>query len=98
MRLTAHSMYLLVYSLEMVQSLNQFLYWLLYVNLLIVSSFLNISISSFCTFQQLFDIATSCRVVLCCRVAPLQKAGIVDLVKNRTDDMTLALGDGEFPF
>ncbi|KAK3017768.1 hypothetical protein RJ639_005084 [Escallonia herrerae] len=42
----------------------------------------------------LFDLATSCRVVLCCRVAPLQKAGIVDLVKSHTDDMTLAIGDG----
>ena len=46
-------------------------------------------------FLQLFDIATACRVVLCCRVAPLQKAGIVDLIKSRTDDMTLAIGDGE---
>ncbi|XVE80732.1 hypothetical protein DITRI_Ditri15bG0004100 [Diplodiscus trichospermus] len=44
--------------------------------------------------SELFDIATSCRVVLCCRVAPLQKAGIVDLIKSRTDDMTLAIGDG----
>ncbi|KAL2250305.1 phospholipid-transporting ATPase 1-like [Sesamum indicum] len=43
---------------------------------------------------ELFDLATSCRVVLCCRVAPLQKAGIVDLIKGRTDDMTLAIGDG----
>ncbi|KAL2319987.1 hypothetical protein Fmac_028956 [Flemingia macrophylla] len=42
----------------------------------------------------LFDLATSCRVVLCCRVAPLQKAGIVDLIKSRTDDLTLAIGDG----
>ncbi|GFP87407.1 phospholipid-transporting ATPase 1 [Phtheirospermum japonicum] len=42
----------------------------------------------------LFDLATSCKVVLCCRVAPLQKAGIVDLIKCRTDDMTLAIGDG----
>ncbi|XP_059296742.1 phospholipid-transporting ATPase 1-like [Lycium ferocissimum] len=42
----------------------------------------------------LFDLATSCRVVICCRVAPLQKAGIVDLIKSRTDDMTLAIGDG----
>lgn len=33
--------------------------------------------------------------MLCCRVAPLQKAGIVDLIKSRTDDMTLAIGDGE---
>ncbi|OMO53863.1 Cation-transporting P-type ATPase [Corchorus capsularis] len=44
--------------------------------------------------SELFNIATSCRVVLCCRVAPLQKAGIVDLIKSRTDDMTLAIGDG----
>lgn len=43
----------------------------------------------------MFDLATSCRVVLCCRVAPLQKAGIVDLIKCRTDDLTLAIGDGE---
>lgn len=46
-------------------------------------------------FPQLFDLATSCSVVLCCRVAPLQKAGIVDLIKTRTDDMTLAIGDGK---
>ncbi|CAM8966974.1 unnamed protein product [Rhodiola kirilowii] len=44
--------------------------------------------------EQLFQLATKCSVVLCCRVAPLQKAGIVALVKNRTDDMTLAIGDG----
>ncbi|GAA0166956.1 primary active transporter [Lithospermum erythrorhizon] len=43
---------------------------------------------------ELFDLATSCSVVLCCRVAPLQKAGVVDLIKSRTDDMTLAIGDG----
>lgn len=44
---------------------------------------------------QLFKVATACNVVLCCRVAPLQKAGIVALIKNRTDDMTLAIGDGK---
>lgn len=43
---------------------------------------------------ELFELATSCSVVLCCRVAPLQKAGIVDLIKSRTEDMTLAIGDG----
>ncbi|KAG8391056.1 hypothetical protein BUALT_Bualt01G0148200 [Buddleja alternifolia] len=43
---------------------------------------------------QLFELASKCSVVLCCRVAPLQKAGIVALIKNRTDDMTLAIGDG----
>lgn len=44
--------------------------------------------------EQLFKLASQCSVVLCCRVAPLQKAGIVALVKKRTDDMTLAIGDG----
>uniref|UniRef100_A0A5B7BT59 Phospholipid-transporting ATPase n=1 Tax=Davidia involucrata TaxID=16924 RepID=A0A5B7BT59_DAVIN len=44
--------------------------------------------------EQLFQLASKCSVVLCCRVAPLQKAGIVALIKNRTDDMTLAIGDG----
>ena len=29
-------------------------------------------------------------------MAPLQKAGIVALVKKRTADMTLAIGDGKF--
>ncbi|PIN02251.1 P-type ATPase [Handroanthus impetiginosus] len=44
--------------------------------------------------EQLFELASRCTVVLCCRVAPLQKAGIVALIKDRTDDMTLAIGDG----
>ncbi|XP_024026238.1 phospholipid-transporting ATPase 1-like isoform X2 [Morus notabilis] len=44
--------------------------------------------------EQLFELASKCSVVLCCRVAPLQKAGIVALVKSRTSDMTLAIGDG----
>ncbi|MQL77803.1 hypothetical protein Taro_010236 [Colocasia esculenta] len=44
--------------------------------------------------EELFKVATNCDVVLCCRVAPLQKAGIVALIKKRTDDMTLAIGDG----
>ncbi|XP_047176825.1 phospholipid-transporting ATPase 1-like isoform X1 [Vigna umbellata] len=44
--------------------------------------------------DEFFQLAIRCSVVLCCRVAPLQKAGIVALVKKRTDDMTLAIGDG----
>ena len=55
--------------------------------ILLITSSLMISL-------QLFDIATYCKVVICCRVAPLQKAGVVDLIKSRTDDMTLAIGDG----
>ncbi|AED90805.1 Phospholipid-transporting ATPase 1 [Arabidopsis thaliana] len=42
----------------------------------------------------LFQVACKCSAILCCRVAPFQKAGIVALVKNRTSDMTLAIGDG----
>ncbi|KAH7433028.1 hypothetical protein KP509_07G051000 [Ceratopteris richardii] len=44
--------------------------------------------------QELFDLATACQVVICCRVAPLQKAGIVSLVKRKSKEMTLAIGDG----
>ncbi|CAA2988488.1 phospholipid-transporting ATPase 1 [Olea europaea subsp. europaea] len=44
--------------------------------------------------EQLFEVASKCTVVLCCRVAPLQKAGIVALMKNRANEMTLAIGDG----
>ncbi|KAG9133139.1 hypothetical protein Leryth_023505 [Lithospermum erythrorhizon] len=44
--------------------------------------------------KQLFQLASTCNVVLCCRVAPLQKSGIVALIKNRANDMTLAIGDG----
>ncbi|MCO5566464.1 hypothetical protein L7F22_020141 [Adiantum nelumboides] len=44
--------------------------------------------------QELFDLATACQVVICCRVAPLQKAGIVSLVKQKSKEMTLAIGDG----
>eukprot|EP00850_Spirogloea_muscicola_P020055 SM000206S06264 [mRNA] locus=s206:210585:223850:+ [translate_table: standard] len=43
---------------------------------------------------ELYEVAAACTVVLCCRVAPLQKAGLVSLVKRRTDDITLAIGDG----
>lgn len=50
---------------------------------------------SFTLQAQLFKVATLCDVVLCCRVAPLQKAGIVALIKDRTDDLTLAIGDGK---
>lgn len=35
-----------------------------------------------------------CRAVLCCRVSPSQKAGVVRLVKDTLKVMTLAIGDG----
>jgi hypothetical protein len=31
---------------------------------------------------------------VCCRVAPLQKAGVVELIKRKAKEMTLAIGDG----
>jgi phospholipid-transporting ATPase len=48
--------------------------------------------------QDLYELAIACRVVICCRVAPLQKAGIVSLVKRKSKEMTLAVGDGTFFF
>uniref|UniRef100_A0A4W3KKH2 Phospholipid-transporting ATPase n=1 Tax=Callorhinchus milii TaxID=7868 RepID=A0A4W3KKH2_CALMI len=39
-------------------------------------------------------IACSCEAVICCRVTPLQKAHVVELVKKHTKAITLAIGDG----
>uniref|UniRef100_A0A7N5JA72 Phospholipid-transporting ATPase n=1 Tax=Ailuropoda melanoleuca TaxID=9646 RepID=A0A7N5JA72_AILME len=40
------------------------------------------------------DLALSCKAVICCRVSPLQKSEIVDVVKKRVKAITLAIGDG----
>jgi len=40
-----------------------------------------------------FELATSFMIVAC--VSPLQNAGIVDMIKSCTGDITLAIGDGE---
>ncbi|XP_064637664.1 probable phospholipid-transporting ATPase IA isoform X4 [Lineus longissimus] len=40
------------------------------------------------------DIALSCKAVICCRVSPLQKAELVELVKSKVKAITLAIGDG----
>uniref|UniRef100_A0A915Q6M5 P-type ATPase C-terminal domain-containing protein n=1 Tax=Setaria digitata TaxID=48799 RepID=A0A915Q6M5_9BILA len=40
------------------------------------------------------DIGCLCRAVVCCRVTPLQKALVVDLVKRNKKAVTLAVGDG----
>ncbi|KAF9478485.1 phospholipid-translocating P-type ATPase [Pholiota conissans] len=42
----------------------------------------------------LLRLATLCDGVICCRVSPLQKALIVQLVKDGLGAMTLAIGDG----
>ncbi|KAL2641929.1 hypothetical protein R1flu_009516 [Riccia fluitans] len=44
--------------------------------------------------QELYEVGSACKVVVCCRVAPLQKAGVVSLVKRKTKGITLAIGDG----
>ncbi|GFV88598.1 phospholipid-transporting ATPase IA [Trichonephila clavipes] len=40
------------------------------------------------------DIALSCKSVICCRVSPMQKAEIVEMVQLATNTVTLAIGDG----
>uniref|UniRef100_A0A8D0SBD4 Phospholipid-transporting ATPase n=1 Tax=Sus scrofa TaxID=9823 RepID=A0A8D0SBD4_PIG len=44
--------------------------------------------------KSFLNLALSCRAVLCCRLSPLQKAEIVDLVKSHVRAITLAIGDG----
>lgn len=38
--------------------------------------------------------ACLCQTVICCRVTPLQKAKVVQLVKKFKQVVTLAIGDG----
>lgn len=38
--------------------------------------------------------ACMCKAVICCRVTPLQKAQVVELVKKHKQAVTLAIGDG----
>ncbi|XP_074604533.1 ATPase phospholipid transporting 8B [Brevipalpus obovatus] len=40
------------------------------------------------------EVASRCKSVICCRVTPLQKALVVDLVKRHKKAVTLAIGDG----
>eukprot|EP00047_Mylnosiga_fluctuans_P014816 m.41382 g.41382 ORF g.41382 m.41382 type:complete len:1201 (+) comp5665_c0_seq3:81-3683(+) len=40
------------------------------------------------------ELSCACRVVVCCRSTPLQKAQVVQLVKEGKKVMTLAVGDG----
>ena len=40
------------------------------------------------------ELCTSCRAVVCCRVSPIQKAEMVELVKEHTGAITLSIGDG----
>nr|pir protein H06H21.10 [imported] - Caenorhabditis elegans [Caenorhabditis elegans] len=40
------------------------------------------------------EVACMCNAVICCRVTPLQKAQVVDLVKRNKKAVTLSIGDG----
>ncbi|XP_028678352.2 probable phospholipid-transporting ATPase IM isoform X1 [Erpetoichthys calabaricus] len=40
------------------------------------------------------DIACMCKTVICCRVTPLQKAHVVELIRKYKKAVTLAIGDG----
>ncbi|EPZ32698.1 Serine/threonine-dual specificity kinase domain-containing protein [Rozella allomycis CSF55] len=42
----------------------------------------------------LLELGCKCKAVICCRVSPLQKAQVVELVKHGKGSMTLAIGDG----
>ena len=45
--------------------------------------------------EQLFlEITCSCKSVICCRVTPLQKAKVVEMIKKNKRAVTLAIGDG----
>uniref|UniRef100_A0A3P9MY19 Phospholipid-transporting ATPase n=1 Tax=Poecilia reticulata TaxID=8081 RepID=A0A3P9MY19_POERE len=43
---------------------------------------------------ELLRTACMCKTVICCRVTPLQKAQVVELVKKYKQAITLAIGDG----
>jgi len=44
--------------------------------------------------RDFIDLCTSCKSVICCRVSPIQKADMVELVREHTGAISLAIGDG----
>ncbi|KAI8369516.1 uncharacterized protein BYT42DRAFT_521510 [Radiomyces spectabilis] len=44
--------------------------------------------------EELLTLGTQCMAVICCRVSPMQKAKVVNMVKKGLKVMTLAIGDG----
>jgi phospholipid-translocating ATPase len=42
----------------------------------------------------LLDVSRKCKSVICCRVTPLQKAQVVQMIKEAEKCITLAIGDG----
>lgn len=47
-----------------------------------------------CDLLSFIEVASQCKAVICCRVTPLQKALVVELVKRTKKAVTLAIGDG----
>ena len=44
--------------------------------------------------KDFIELLSSCCSVICCRVSPLQKAEVVELVQQHTQSICLAIGDG----
>lgn len=44
--------------------------------------------------REFYELCIGCKAVICCRVSPIQKAEIVDLISTNTSSVTLAIGDG----
>eukprot|EP00158_Paraphelidium_tribonemae_P008826 Partr_v1_DN28699_c1_g1_i1_m50503 putative ATPase, class VI, type len=44
--------------------------------------------------KEFLEIACRCKTVICCRVSPLQKAKVVEMVTSNKNVVTLAIGDG----
>ena len=44
--------------------------------------------------KDFLDLCCSCQSVICCRVSPIQKAEMVELVQENTGSISLAIGDG----
>lgn len=44
--------------------------------------------------EMFVELSLKCKSVICCRVTPLQKARVVELVKRSQSAVTLAIGDG----
>ena len=44
--------------------------------------------------ENFLALANKCKSVVCCRVSPYQKGQIVELVRKKTGQLTLAIGDG----
>lgn len=63
------------------------------VGLVIDGQTLNFALSYDCC-QDFLDVAMSCKAVICCRVSPLQKTEIVNLIRHRVHAISLAIGDG----